>query len=85
MSHAVFPADCETVVRALWDYLDRELNESDMSAIDAHLAECEYCRAHAEFERNLMEEIRSLRTQHTEPHALRTRVLGVLRRGYPPR
>lgn len=77
---AAFSADCETVVRALWDYLDRELDERDLAAIDAHLAACEHCRAHAAFEQRLIEEIRSLRTQHAEPGALRARLLDVLRR-----
>lgn len=75
-----FPIDCETVVRALWDYLDRELDEADMAAIDAHLAECDGCRAHAEFERHLIDEIRRLRAEHEEPSTLRTRVLDMLRR-----
>lgn len=75
-----FPSDCETVVRALWDYLDRELDEAGMAAIDAHLAECEYCRAHAVFERQLIDEIRRLRVQHDEPNTLRRQVLDMLRR-----
>jgi anti-sigma factor (TIGR02949 family) len=75
--------DCETVVRALWDYLDRELDEADTRAIDAHLAECEHCRAHAIFEQKLIDQIRALRAQHDEPHALRVRVLDMLRRTRP--
>ena len=74
------PRDCETVVRALWDYLDRRLEASDMAAIDAHLADCASCRAHASFERRLVDEIRALREQFTEPEELRSRVLDVLRR-----
>jgi anti-sigma factor (TIGR02949 family) len=72
--------DCETVVRALWDYLDRELGDADLTAIDAHLAVCESCRAHADFERRLIDEIRAVRAQHSEPDTLRARVLAVLRR-----
>lgn len=75
--------DCESVVRALWDYLDRELDEADMTAIDAHLVECEHCRAHAVFEQKLIDEIGALRAQHDEPHALRARVLDMLRRTRP--
>lgn len=79
----VFPPDCEPVVRALWDYLDRELDEADMAAIDAHLAACDYCRAHAVFERQLVDEIRALRAQRAGPDALRARVLDTLRRTRP--
>ena len=74
------PSDCESVVRALWDYLDRELDDASMAAIDAHLGECEHCRAHAVFERQLIDEIRSLRAQHDEPNMLRMQVLDMLRR-----
>lgn len=75
-----FPSDCESVVRALWDYLDRELDDAGMAAIDAHLAECEHCLAHAAFERHLIAEIRRLRARHDEPNTLRSRVLAMLRR-----
>lgn len=75
-----FPPDCEAVVRALWDYLDRELDEAAIAEIDAHLAVCEYCRAHATFERQLIDKIRALRAQHSETGELRTRVLELLRR-----
>lgn len=77
---ATFPSDCESVVRALWDYLDRELDDAGMAAIDAHLAECEHCLAHAAFERHLIDEIRRLRARHDEPDALRRRVLAMLSR-----
>ena len=77
---AAFHSDCESVVRALWDYLDRELDDAGMAAIDAHLAECEHCLAHAVFERHLIDEIRRLRALHDEPDALRRRVLAMLSR-----
>lgn len=73
-----YRSDCEAVVRALWDYLDRELDEADIAAIDAHLGECEHCRAHAVFERQLIDEIRELRTRHEEPDTLRRQVLDML-------
>lgn len=51
-----------------------------MAAIDAHLAECEHCLAHAAFERHLIDEIRRLRARHSEPDTLRRHVLAMLRR-----
>jgi anti-sigma factor (TIGR02949 family) len=72
--------DCDAVVRALWDYLDGALEAPQMAAIDAHLAECEECRAHAGFERHLLEEIATLRQQHDDPAALRARIIDTLRR-----
>jgi anti-sigma factor (TIGR02949 family) len=77
-----FPSDCESVVRALWDYLDRELDDAGMAAIDAHLAECEHCLAHAAFERHLIDEIRRLRARHESQHAPEARARH-LRRARP--
>jgi anti-sigma factor (TIGR02949 family) len=74
------PRDCEKVVRALWDYLDRALEAADMAAIDAHLAVCARCRPHAIFARRLVSEIGALRTEHDDPAELRSRVLDMLRR-----
>ena len=76
----VSPADCQTVVRALWDYLDRQLDEPQMAAIDAHLAECANCRAHSDFEQRLINEIRAVRGQNDDAAELRTRVLDTIRR-----
>jgi anti-sigma factor (TIGR02949 family) len=76
----VFPPDCETVVRALWDYLDGRLDAPQLAVIDAHLAQCEYCRAHTVFERRLVDEIRAVRRQHDDPAQLRARVLDTIRR-----
>ena len=80
MSTPITPADCQTVVRALWDYLDRQLDEPQMAAIDAHLADCANCRSHSVFERRLVDEIRAARGQHEDPAELRVRVLDTIRR-----
>lgn len=73
-----FPPDCDETVRALWDYLDRALDAPTMAAIDAHLARCAYCRAHADFERALISRLRDLRREHGDPVRLRERVLAAL-------
>ena len=78
--HSGKPVDCETVVRALWAYIDRELGDEERAAVDEHLAECEHCRAHTDFERRLVHSIASLRSELTEPDQLRHRVLDALRR-----
>jgi anti-sigma factor (TIGR02949 family) len=79
-THGGFAPDCEAVVRVLGDYLDRALEETDMAAIDAHLAACERCHAHAVFERHLLDEIRTLRAHCADADALRARVVDLLRR-----
>ena len=71
--------DCATVVRALWEYLDGRASPELIGDIDEHLARCEGCRAHFEFEERLVETIAGLRRQHSNPVRLREQVLLVLR------
>jgi anti-sigma factor (TIGR02949 family) len=71
--------DCAAVVRALWEYLDGRASPELVGDIDEHLARCEGCRAHFEFEERLVETIAALRRQHSDPVRLRQQVLGVLR------
>jgi mycothiol system anti-sigma-R factor len=79
LTDSVMPVDCETVVRALWAYIDRELGDAERAAIDAHLTECADCRAHTDFERRLVESIAALRSEGVERDELRQRVLEALR------
>ena len=85
VTDVVFPPDCEKMVRALWDYLDRALDAPTMAAIDAHLALCEPCREHARFEPALLDRIRQLRREHDNVAALRGRVLAALHESGMPR
>ena len=73
------PLDCAEVVRSLWEYLDGRASADHVGAIDEHLALCEGCRAHFEFERRLVQTITELRRQHSDPSRLRAEVLAVLR------
>ncbi len=74
-----FPPDCEVVVRAIWDYLDGNVSADQLAEIEDHLAECEYCVAHTEFERDLIRHIKQLRARHSDPERLRHRVLAAIR------
>ena len=71
--------DCEVVVRSLWAYLDGETSKRDTRALERHLARCESCRAHAEFEARLVDELVRLRRTHADADQLRARVLKALR------
>jgi anti-sigma factor (TIGR02949 family) len=73
------PLDCAQVVRALWEYLDGRANPELIGAIDEHLALCEGCRAHFDFEERLVKTISGLRRQHSDPVRLRQEVMAVLR------
>lgn len=70
--------DCEEVVRALWEYLDGHANDELRAGIDEHLARCDGCRAHFEFERRLVRALGDLRTRHLDAARLRAEVLAVL-------
>jgi len=71
--------DCAEVVRALWEYLDNRASVEHRSAIDEHLARCDGCRAHFDFEERLVNQLAALRKQHSDPDQLRERVLEALR------
>ncbi len=71
--------DCETAVRALWAYLDGAMSDPDTRALERHLARCESCRAHADFEARLVDELVRMRRTHSDPDRLRARVVSALR------
>ena len=71
--------DCESVVRALWDFLDAELDDATAAEIDRHLDACGNCRSHADFEQRLVDELAGLRRGNADPDALRERVRAALR------
>ena len=79
LSPVSFPPDCEVVIRALWAYLDDEVPADSLDMIVDHLEQCEYCRAHAEFEKRLVAEIAGLRRRHSNLVELRARVSDTLR------
>lgn len=72
--------ECEEVVRQLLEYLDSELDEESIQAIDEHLMHCRGCFSRAEFERRLKERVAE--TGETEaPDSLRRR-LRILMEGF---
>ena len=73
------PLDCSEVVRSLWEYLDGRAGTELVEGIDRHLALCEGCRAHFEFEERLVKTISGLRKEHSDPARLREEVLKLLR------
>ena len=80
MSDECSVPDCESVIRALWDYLDAELDDASASEINAHLDACGHCRSHADFEQRLVDELVGLRREHSDAAALRARVEAALKK-----
>ena len=76
-------ADCNSVMRRLWDYLDGELTEHRMAAIREHLAVCSRCQPQAAFERSFLAAMAHARRDHSSPRSLSERVQAALRgQGY---
>jgi len=71
--------DCESVMRQLWDYLDKELTPERMAAIKAHLAMCGRCHPQAEFERSFLRAIARVHADHPDSAGLGERVRASLR------
>lgn len=74
------PLDCEAVMRQLWDYLDEELTPDRMHAIRGHLALCQPCTSHMDFESAFLKALADARRAEPASSALRARVLDALRR-----
>lgn len=70
--------DCRETVRRLWDYLDGELGEAEVRAVDAHLARCTRCPEHFAFERAFLAAMRAAREEQGASDTLRARVCDIL-------
>ena len=82
MVHAETPDliefDCRETVRRLWDYLDHELTDAEVDAVDAHLAVCDRCPPHFKFEREFLAAVHAARAERGAHAALRDRVRTIL-------
>lgn len=74
----VGPFDCRETVRRLWDYLDHELSDAEVRAVDAHLANCDRCPKHFAYEQAFLAALRTARVQQGAGAALRTQVRDIL-------
>ena len=73
------PEECVHAVRQLWDYLDGRLPDSERERVAAHLAVCDACTSHFNFERGFLDAVRTLRRDDPAFAALRGRVLSALK------
>ena len=65
---------CLHAVRQLWDYLDGRLPNASRQWVDEHLATCDGCASHYEFERGFLEALGRLHRDDDHFSALRARV-----------
>ncbi len=70
---------CEETVRRLNDFLDRELQESEMAIVREHLNACEVCANGVEFNGSVLQAIRAKLHDTSLPDGLKGRVFARLR------
>ncbi len=70
--------DCETAVRALYDYLDGRLPDATTSAVQGHVETCRNCASHFTFARRLIELVPAALPLGGESAVLRERILASL-------
>ncbi|GAC1515902.1 MAG: hypothetical protein NVS1B4_08340 [Gemmatimonadaceae bacterium] len=74
------PELCREVVRQLWPYLDGVLPDDERERVASHLADCDGCRSHYDFEREFIAAVRATRQSASvaEFEPLRQRVVAKL-------
>jgi mycothiol system anti-sigma-R factor len=66
--------DCQEAARALYDYLDRELDGRAVSQIQNHLEKCRHCFGNYQFNAVLKKLIQKMGTQMTLSANLELRI-----------
>lgn len=66
--------ECAEVIRAVWDYLDDEIDVVRKERIRHHLATCDHCRGQYTFEGAFLRAAGKLLDGDVETASLRTRI-----------
>jgi anti-sigma factor (TIGR02949 family) len=66
--------NCADALARLYEYLDHELLPHERDAVEQHLAVCEGCRRHYEFDARLLDRIRVQCRSERAPASIRRRV-----------
>lgn len=69
---------CEEVVRLVWQYMDRELDESTYRQLQEHIRQCRDCGSRHDFEARLRAIIQEKCAGQPAPERLRRRLLAML-------
>lgn len=72
---------CEEVLRRLYDYIDRELDEATKGEIEEHLKLCKYCCRHHDFEVQLRLLIQRSCFERKAPEFLKNKISDLLNDG----
>ena len=76
MSEITF--DCQQAFDLLDDFLDRELSELEMAAVQAHLEACAHCAECFDFEASFLRCVRSKMERLDVPSDLKSRIFEAL-------
>jgi anti-sigma factor (TIGR02949 family) len=71
--------DCVHVIRRLWDYLDGRVAEEEHEQIVAHLAWCNGCASHYQFEQEFLSAVGRLRRNGENYDELKSQIMSRLR------
>ena len=67
--------DCSEVLHRIYEYLDGELEATDVARIATHLAECQPCLAQHDLDVALKQVVRRSCQGETAPMAIRTQIM----------
>ena len=70
--------DCEQALRQIFEYVDRELGETEREAMHRHLQTCKSCFSRMEFERRLKGKLGTLHEKEATPEVTE-RIKGLLK------
>jgi mycothiol system anti-sigma-R factor len=66
---------CEEAYQAVYQYLDRELNDSELTIVRQHLDSCPPCADHFQFEGTIVRYVRESASSETCPAAVMRSIL----------
>lgn len=79
MTHTLLDiADCESVVRRLWPFLDHALPDTERAIVAQHLATCVDCRSHFDFAAAFLSAVHASGAPIADVEALRARIVAAL-------
>lgn len=73
--------DCGDCLERLYEYLDKELSERDVTVVKQHLDDCEGCNDHFVFEARFIKKVHDACAGDRAPSELRERIVLRLREG----
>ena len=71
--------NCDRAMQQLWDFLDQELTDYQMAAVQHHLESCSSCFPHNAWAERFLDALHSLRDERLMPPEVKARVIEQLR------